>query len=262
MSSARHRTETMLAKLLRSRSRAPRPTIPAGQRIYAVGDVHGRLDLLDELVAAIETDDAAREPAETVIIFLGDLIDRGPDSAGVVARLRTLAQRRAIRLLQGNHEEIFLATLEGDAKAARLFCRVGGRETALSYGVGEDEYEQADFPELIEMLDARVPEADRAFLQAGEDLIVIGDYAFAHAGVDPDLAFSEQPSATLRWIRDRFLKHRGTLEKVVVHGHTVADVVEREPHRIGIDTGAYMTGRLTALGLEGEESWELVTRGD
>ena len=252
----------MLAKLLRSRARieARRDALPDGSRVYAVGDIHGRLDLLDELLARIDADDAARGPAETTKIFLGDLVDRGPDSAGVVERLRLLAQSdRRTRFLTGNHEEMLLEALEGDAKALRLFCRVGGRETVLSYGVGEAEYDRVGYDELAEALERLVPDTHRRFLASFEDAIALGDYLFVHAGVHPDRPLDEQRPGDLRWIRDPFLGHRGLLSKRVVHGHTIAPDVEFRPHRIGIDTGAYATGKLTALGLERTEQWLLQT---
>ncbi|WP_374945148.1 metallophosphoesterase family protein [Sphingomonas sp.] len=252
----------MLRKFLRTRAAAspPAPAIPPGERVYAIGDVHGRLDLLDQLLSAIDADDAAHDPATTTIVFLGDLVDRGPDSAGVVERVRRIsASRPDVRLLLGNHEEVFLAALDGDLKAVRLFCRIGGRETALSYGITAEAYETMDHGELAEALKRVVPEAHRALLAAGSDMEVIGDYAFVHAGVHPDRALEDQRGADLRWIRDPFLDHRGRLAKTVVHGHTISDDAEFRPHRIGIDTGAYATGRLTALGLEADRSWQLHT---
>lgn len=252
----------MLAKLLRSRTRAnARPDmLPDGVRVYAVGDVHGRLDLLDELLAKIDADDARRAPADTSIIFLGDLVDRGPESAGVVDRLRVLAESdRRFRFLAGNHEEVFLDALRGDGKALRLFCRIGGRETLLSYGVDEADYAALDYEELGQTLDRVVPGAHRRFLSEFEDVIELGDYLFVHAGVRPDQALDDQRTSDLRWIRETFLDHRGRLDKRVVHGHTICKEVEFRPHRIGIDTGAYATGTLTALGLDGPEQWLLQT---
>ena len=254
----------MISKLFKPRTGA-KPAlaaIPEGQRVYAVGDIHGRADLLDALIALIEADDRDRGPAETTLIFLGDIVDRGPASAAVVERLRTLAQQRgSVRFLLGNHEEIFLGALDGEPKALRLFCRIGGRETVLSYGMEAAEYERLDYEELVHRLADLVPADHRRFLDGFEDMIVIGDYAFVHAGVRPDTPLDRQRTADLRWIRDPFLDHRARLEKTIVHGHTMTDEIEHRGHRIGIDTGAYATGRLTALGLEGREVWHLQTGG-
>lgn len=239
---------------------APDGLIPPGQRVYAIGDIHGRLDLLDDLLARIEEDRIARGLAETTIIFLGDLIDRGPDSAQVVERLRLFRPDDAtVRFLLGNHEEVFLKALAGEKGALQFFIRTGGKATILSYQISEAEYLEADYPVLQELLQARVPPEHVEFLSVFEDLIVIGDYAFAHAGIDPAAPIAEQLPAKLRWIREGFLDHRGLLEKIVVHGHTISGTVEERAHRIGIDTGAYASGRLTALGLEGRARWYLET---
>lgn len=252
----------MISKLFKSRSVAKTTPaeIPAGRRVYAVGDIHGRADLLEELIGLIESDERARGPAETTVIFLGDIVDRGPASAAVIARLIELATTRPdVRFLLGNHEEIFLGALDGEPKALRLFCRIGGRETVLSYGMAAAEYERLDYEELVHRLTDLVPAAHRDFLSGFEDMIVIGDYAFVHAGVRPDTPLDQQRTSDLRWIRDPFLDHRATLEKTIVHGHTMTDEIEQRGHRIGIDTGAYASGRLTALGMEGAETWTLQT---
>lgn len=252
----------MLKRLLSSR-RSPsivRSSLPAGQRVYAIGDIHGRLDLLDDLLLRIERDDGARPPADTTLVFLGDLVDRGPESAGVVQRLAHLAEiRPRTRFLLGNHEEVMLSAVAGDERALKLFCRIGGRETLLSYGVSPDDYERLGYEEVHERLTALVPQAHLAFFGGFENMIVVGDYAFVHAGVRPGVAFDQQRTEDLRWIRNPFLDHRGMLEKIVVHGHTIRTEVETMPHRIGIDTGGYATGRLTALGLDGVERWLLQT---
>ena len=252
----------MLRKLFRSRlSPASVPAaVPAGERIYAIGDIHGCLGLVDELIGRIDADDRARGPARTTLIFLGDLVDRGPESAAVIDRLIALkAERPTTRFIQGNHEEVFLGALKGDEKAMRLFCRIGGRETVLSYGIAADRYERCDYADLHAMLEAAVPPEHRRFLEGFEDLIEIGDFVFVHAGIRPDRALADQRLSDLRWIRDPFLGHRGRLEKIVVHGHTIADDIEIEPHRIGVDTGAYATGVLSAIGLEASESWRVQT---
>jgi serine/threonine protein phosphatase 1 len=229
---------------------APAAAIPPGQRVYAVGDVHGRLDLFEALVAAIDADDVAARPAETTVVLLGDLVDRGADSAGVVALARAWQQRRRVRILAGNHEEMFLRSFSS-LEMFRHFLRHGGRETVLSYGVDRAAFAQAELEEAQAMMRAAVPHEDVAFIEGFEDMIAIGDYLFVHAGIDPRVPIGEQSVHDLRWIREPFLSYPEALGQVVVHGHTISDEPEDCGNRIGIDTGAFMTGRLTALVLEG-----------
>lgn len=232
--------------------------IPPGERVYAIGDVHGCLTQLDALLAMMAQDEAERGAAETTIVMLGDVVDRGPASAQVVERLIALkAEAPRTRFLKGNHEEVFLHALGGDDQALRMFCRIGGRETIMSYGVDAREYERLDYAELAKRLLAVVPDAHRGFLDAFEDVVTIGDYAFVHAGIRPNVALSLQKSSDLRWIRGAFLDYPGRHEKMIVHGHTITPEVERRAGRIGIDTGAYAGGPLTALGIEGDATWVL-----
>lgn len=252
----------MLKKLLNARrtATAPATAIPDGERVYAIGDVHGCASLLDDLLHRIGEDDVARGPAKTTLIFLGDLVDRGPSSAAVIERLvRLAAERPDTRFLLGNHEEVFLEALKGEPKALRMFCRIGGRETIISYGVDAAEYDRMDYEELYEALKARVPDTHQSFLNAFEDMIVIGDYVFVHAGIRPGIDLPTQRPSDLRWIRNPFLDHDRRLEKIVVHGHTISETLDVQPHRIGVDTGAYQTGSLTALGLEGTARWTVQT---
>jgi serine/threonine protein phosphatase 1 len=235
--------------------------VPPGQRVYAIGDIHGRLDLLDQLLEVVEADNASRPKADTQIIFLGDLIDRGPNSAQVIDRAIRLIGKGKYRFLLGNHEEVFLKALSGDLKALSFFTRIGGRETILSYDISESEYQTSDYPELLEMLQERVPAEHISFLEAFEDMIILGDYAFVHAGVRPGQTLSHQRTSDLRWIREDFLGHSGALEKIIVHGHTISEEVEIREHRIGIDTGAYASGNLTAMGFENDARWILDTAG-
>ena len=228
----------------------PLPSIPDGQRVYAVGDIHGRLDLFEALVAAIEADDAARAPAETLIVLLGDLVDRGDDSRGVIEFARDLQRRRPVRILAGNHEEMFLRSLS-DIETFRHFIRHGGRETLLSYGINHGQFQAASMEEAQQLASEAVPADHLAFLESFEDMIQLGDYLFVHAGIDPRLPIDQQRSRDLRWIREPFLSHDGSHGVVVVHGHTICDEPEDCGNRIGIDTGAFMSGRLTALILEG-----------
>ena len=240
--------------------RTPRTEqVPEGVRVYAVGDIHGRLDLLDDLLARIDEDDAPRGPARTELIFLGDLVDRGPDSKGVVERLMALSATGHVRFLMGNHEEVFLRAVAGDMRALRFLARIGGRETLFSYGISAEDYRDLDHDDLLALLREKVPAAHIAFLSAFENWIEMGDYLFVHAGLRPGVALEEQKMSDLCWIRDDFLGHRESFGKMVVHGHSITEEVDVRTNRIGIDTGAFATGRLTAIGLEGGERWFLST---
>jgi serine/threonine protein phosphatase 1 len=249
-----------ISTLVRRLSRAPQPQIPVEQRVYAVGDIHGRLDLLEELIGRIEEDEAERPSADTTLIFLGDLVNRGPDSCGVVERLLRLSRERpGTRFLKGNHEQVLLRAVTGDPKAVRFLVRIGGRATLLSYGIPEAEYDQLDYVELTERFAALVPQDHVEFLAGFDDWLAIGDYLFVHAGLRPGVAVEDQSPEDLRWIRSEFLDHRSSFGKIVVHGHSISEEVEIRPNRIGIDTGAYASGRLSAVGLEGSERWFLST---
>ena len=225
--------------------------VPDGERYYVIGDIHGRLDLFDALIEAIEADDAAQPPAETTVVLLGDLIDRGPESSGVIERARSWGQTRKLRYIAANHEEMFLESFE-DREMLRHFVKHGGRETILSYGIKKKHYNELTIKELQGQLGEIVPKSHRDLLAGFEDMIVAGDYVFVHAGINPKRSIEDQKQSDLRWIRERFLKHTEPFSHVVVHGHTIFEDIERTDHRIGIDTGAFRTGRLTALVLEGE----------
>ena len=247
-----------IRSLLRHRPTPSKSSVPEGQRVYAIGDVHGRRDLFDQLIDLIEDDDASRPPARTTIVLLGDLIDRGPDSAGVIDAAIALAGRRDVRSLAGNHEEMFLDSFEKIA-TLRHFLRYGGKETVLSYPLAPEQYERMSHEEIQAALPRLVPARHLAYLRAMEDHITIGDYLFVHAGVRPGVDLAEQRSSDLRWIREPFLDHAGDHGAIVIHGHTITEEVVQRRNRIGIDTGAYLSGRLTAIGLERTERWFLNT---
>ena len=225
--------------------------VPEGERFYVIGDIHGRLDLFEALIEAIEADDAAQLSAETTVVLLGDLIDRGPDSRGVIERARDWGRTRKVRYIAGNHEEMFLESFN-DKEMLRHFVKHGGRETILSYGIHRKRYNELTIKDLQAHLAELIPEDHREFLAGFEDLIIAGDYVFVHAGLNPKRSLEEQKKGDLRWIRERFLNHQDAFSHVVVHGHTIFEDIERTDHRIGIDTGAFRTGRLTALVLEGD----------
>lgn len=254
----------MLSFLKKKREPAPEVlpfSVGREKRVYAIGDVHGRADLLVDLLEAIHADHAARSAVPCEIILLGDLVDRGGQSAQVVNCAMEMAERGApVRFLKGNHEEVFLAAAAGDRKATRFFCRIGGRETILSYGLSEADYTAMDFDDLAQWMLANIPREHVDFLENFEDMIEVGDYLFVHAGIRPDVPLDQQRTSDLRWIRDDFLDHREPLSgKCVIHGHTITQDVDTRSSRIGIDTGAYKSGRLTAIGLEGTQRWFLST---
>ncbi len=229
------------------------PSIPPGRRVYAVGDIHGRLDLFATLIEAIEADDAAAQHAQTTVILLGDLVDRGPESAGVIARARAWQMQRDLRIIAGNHEEMFLESF-ANADVLRNFLRWGGRETLQSYGIETGEPGEANpvgLDDVQRMMAAQVPAEDIAFIRSFEDYIVMGEYAFVHAGIAPGVPLENQSIKDLRWIREQFLLYSRPHSHFVVHGHSIYGEPALYANRIGIDTGAFQSGRLTALVLEG-----------
>lgn len=250
----------MLNRLFQKKTAASVPAAEPGERVYAVGDIHGRLDLLERALAMIDADDATRPATQTRLVLLGDLIDRGPNSRGVIDRTIALTiERPDVTVLMGNHEEILLEARGGDRQALGLFNRVGGRDTLLSYGAPAELYDAAGLDELLALIDRYVPDDHIAFMESLGERAVSGDYLFVHAGVRPKVALDAQKASDLRWIREPFLSSTADHGAVVVHGHTITDAVEDRGNRIGIDTGAYASGRLTVLGVEGTERWFLTT---
>jgi serine/threonine protein phosphatase 1 len=244
------------------RFRRPRAAaaVPPGIRIYAVGDVHGRLDLLLDLLDRIEADSRARAPAETWIIMLGDLIDRGPDSKGVIDFfLKSQPAFAQYRFLAGNHEEAMLQSLGERADPRETgWLRFGGMEALRSYDVPDSALETRGWL-LSDELRRYVPQAHLDFIASFEETIVIGDYLFVHAGIRPGVALQRQRRKDLLWIRQGFLDDETDHGHIVVHGHSITPQPVFARNRIGIDTGAYLSGMLTALGLEGGDQWVLQT---
>lgn len=241
-----------IKKLIRSKSDARSAFVPEGTRYYAIGDIHGRNDLFEALIKTIDKECKKADGLDTQIVLLGDLVDRGPESAKVVENAREWQKRRPVRILAGNHEEMFLQSFE-DTKVLRHFLRHGGRETILSYGISLKKYNAATLEELQAMLHDIVPKAHRKFLKKFEEMVIAGDYVFVHAGIKPGVALEDQARDDLLWIRDRFLAYDQPHPQVVVHGHTIFEDVDERTNRIGIDTGAFRFGRLTALVLEGSQ---------
>lgn len=231
-----------------------------GLRLYAIGDIHGRADLLDALIDMIVADHEARPPKPMRLVFLGDLIDRGPESARVVERAIEIKRHwPSTQFLMGNHEEVFVRVLAGDMDVLPLFCRIGGRETILSYGISVEDYNRMLLPELLVAFRSAVPSVHRFFIERFEDMVIAGDYAFVHAGIRPGIPLEDQQQSDLHWIRGEFLDHRLPHDKIIVHGHSITTSVSLRPNRIGIDTGAYMSGVLTAMGFDGSDYWTVQT---
>ena len=236
------------------RSKENQPKGARGYRAYVVGDVHGRLDLLEQLLGQIENDWTERPARKVLVVFLGDLVDRGPHSAQVVERLRTFSTAgvRTVFLL-GNHEEVLLRILEGDASVIPSWLRFGGAECLASYGSDPLKVARSADAEAVRLVRETIPDEHVEFLRTFGDTCRFGDYLFVHAGIRPGVSIDEQLQSDLRWIREPFLLDETDHGCVVVHGHTIIPEVEERTNRIGIDTGAYRTGVLTALVIEGAE---------
>ncbi len=228
--------------------------IPDGQMVYGVGDIHGRPDLLDRLLDRIVQDAAAAAPdAARTLVYLGDYVDRGHDSKGVIDRLIAGPPDGFEQVcLLGNHEAWLLNFLD-DARAGAGWLMNGGAATLASYGVAAT-YGARESGKLGAIRDAFIEALPPAHLAFYEDLALFwraGGYVFVHAGVRPGVALADQDPDDLIWIRDDFLTSGADFGAVVVHGHTIQDMPEVRANRIGVDTGAYVTGRLTAVALDG-----------
>lgn len=239
------------------------PSPPPGIRLYAIGDIHGRFDLMTRLLESIKAE-ADRATVPSKLIFLGDYIDRGLQSRAVMDGLLSLNydEQEAPVFLLGNHEQVLRDLIETKDRALlQNWLRYGGRETLLSYGMRPQTLSGHVYEaDLIEELIALVPDSHHAFLKAMPLCASFGDYFFCHAGVRPFVPLETQKQEDLLWIRHEFLYHPLPFDKIIVHGHTICDAVEFKPNRINLDTGAYATGCLTALGLEGTKQWLLQTR--
>jgi serine/threonine protein phosphatase 1 len=230
------------------------PRLPEGVRVYAVGDIHGRVDLLHRLEALIHEDagDGGRGQ-QNLLVFVGDYVDRGFHSREVLEHLACPPADGLIRVhLLGNHDA-WLRDYLGGEQVSPAWIRFGGDATLASYGVAVDptEPEERVLEAAHAALRERVPAAHRAFLARLEHAFSLGDYFFCHAGIRPNTPLAAQTVEDLIWIRDPFLDWRGDAGKIVVHGHTIEDQPAIRRNRIGIDTGAYSTGNLTCLVLEG-----------
>lgn len=244
---------------------APRPVeperrdrvayLPPDLRVYAIGDIHGRADLLKRLMARIEADAEAAPESRHALVFLGDYVDRGFQSRDV---LDFLAEGDfsgfETHFLKGNHEAAFAKFL-AEPEFGPEWARFGGSETLMSYGIQppRSRTQLEAWESVCAQLNAQLPASHRAFLSGLSLYETIGDYVFVHAGLRPGQALWDQSEADLLWIREDFLEDNTLFDQVVVHGHTPIETPHADHRRIGIDTGAYLTGKLTAACLTGSE---------
>lgn len=251
----------MLKNFFKRRPSAPAgPRGAPGKRCYAIGDVHGCADELEHLLGLIKDDLSTRAPKPGALVMLGDLIDRGPDSRRVVELLMAFDHPdMRLHVIAGNHEEMLVIGLREDPSVLPNWLRHGGYAYCESYGVSPEEIMGVDDDTIRRRILAAVPDDHLAFLENTVERVRFGDYLLVHAGINPARPIDDQESRDLRWIRDDFLFSEKNFGAIVVHGHTVVEEVEHHSNRIAIDTGAYRTGRLSALRLEDHEQEVLIT---
>jgi len=235
------------------------PGLPDGIRIYAIGDIHGRLELLEELLCRTSADIQQRPIGRALHVFLGDYIDRGPSSRETIDRLICHAEASESVFLKGNHEQIAIRCLI-DPSLFERWMRLGGLETLVSYGIAPRLDKPRAVAELQTAFHAALSPSHLRFFRELQPCFECGDFFFAHAGVRPGIELSRQKESDLLWIREEFLASAQDFGKIVVHGHTPGRVVHAETNRINIDTGAFATGCLTCLVIEGQ-SLSLIDTG-
>lgn len=231
----------------------------SGARLYAIGDVHGRHDLLVQLLETILTDNRHRSPARVSIILLGDLINRGPASRQVLDLVCSWPSKSTpLIVLRGNHEQALLAAWEGNWMAARQLLRMGVSATLTSYNVTDIDFDTLEPEPLMDLLQSRIPPEHIAFMERMPLLWTSGDYIFAHAGFTSGVSPDKQSEKTLLWSRSPFQPQRDDA-RALVHGHANLDQPINLKQNICVDTSAYLSNTLTAVALEGTERWFLAT---
>ncbi len=234
------------------RQRFKEPSTRKGERIYAIGDIHGRHDLFHELIAAIvrHWEVSPRNFDRVEMVLLGDIIDRGPDSAWCLSLAYDLVTRSHVRLLRGNHEDLLLKSIAGHPIAQRIWLKNGGEAFLADFGIAppRPDEDSIDFGERIA---AAVPAHLVAMLQQAPLTFRSGDYLFVHAGIRPGVRLNRQAEEDLLFIRDEFTQSNRNHGAVIVHGHSIVDTVEFHQNRIAVDTGAYASDRLSCVCLDG-----------
>jgi serine/threonine protein phosphatase 1 len=238
-----------------------RARAPSGMRIYAIGDVHGCVDLLEKAFTSIDSDIAALSNERVLQVFLGDYVDRGPDTKRTLDLLIDRSRDHETVFVRGNHEQLMLDFVDQPSVLSEWWS-IGGAQTLLSYGLSLSPlWKPGEESSLRDALVAAMPYSHRAFLASLRSAYSCGDFFFTHAGVRPGIPLDLQREDDLMWIREPFLNSRYDFGKVVVHGHTPVRAPEVHPNRINIDTGAYATGCLSILSIEDSRlSFQLVSR--
>ena len=238
----------------------PRYKIPDGSIVYAIGDIHGCLGSLEHLLEAIARDCAGRS-ARSHLVFLGDLVDRGPQSKAVVERLRNGPfPTDEVHFIMGNHEEVMLDCYDGMIDQLIPWLKYGGLQTLESYGLSRSAILAAS-ANLIPAIRAAIPARHIAFLRSFADQVRLGDYLFVHAGIRPGIPVEDQSSRDLRWIRQGFLESRADHGAMIVHGHTIVGEVQVRKNRIAVDTGCYAGGPLSAVVLQEDRTRAISVNG-
>lgn len=235
--------------------------VPEDSVVYAIGDIHGRSDLLSSLLVKIENDWHRHSDKNIHLVFLGDYVDRGLHSRQVLEIIVNLDFPNATLVpLKGNHEDAMLGFLDSPLESVG-WLQYGGTETLLSYGVSMPPGipKPKTLYDTAGALREALPESHWRFLNGLQYSFTLGDFLFVHAGINPDEELSNQSLHDLLWIRGAFMNHSGLYEKVVVHGHTITDTVEFKPNRISLDTGAYYSNQLSCLVLEGNSHQLIAT---
>jgi calcineurin-like phosphoesterase family protein len=236
---------------LRKLTSTTKPRLPDGVRIYAISDIHGCAHLLKQMFRVIDADVAHSRPHRAIEVYMGDYIDRGPDSRSTLDLLIQRARRGNAVFLKGNHEA-FLGEVLHDPSRLEDWLRVGGAQTLMSYGLSPASDTQEDEQRtLIQALASAMPPLHREFLSRLRLSFTCGDFFFVHAGVRPGIPLAEQREHDLLWIREEFLQSKKNFGKYIVHGHTPVRSAEILSNRANIDTGAYATGNLTLLSIQG-----------
>ena len=227
----------------------PPGRLPSDTRIYAIGDIHGRADLLADTISRIDGDIRRRPVGHAVEVYLGDYIDRGPDSKSVLDQLAVRMVRERAVCLRGNHESLFEAFLN-DPTAADHWMQIGAVQTLASYGISARDISTKTATELQRLLLAALPRTHALFLQCLRNSFCCGDFLFVHAGIRPNVPLEQQNLHDLIWIRNDFLQSEQQHGKIIVHGHTPVPHPDIRHNRINIDTGAWRSGVLTCIAID------------